>query len=334
MKPSIRYLILALTNRCNLSCTYCYNGRTDAVVDMPGPMIRQAIGIAAEDGHPFHLQLTGGEPTLVPASIEKAAILASETGLCRSMGIQTNGTVLTTDVMALFKRYGFQVGVSLDGSPEIHQKQRGMAAETFRGLRMLEDAGIPFRVTTVVTKTNVLFLDQLILTLAAFSCARGVGLDLLIHKGRAAEGNAVGPADPVSLERGVRRMVFVLKSINKRRGIPIRFRERDLVTGTEARQQVFCHACLGQSLAVDPRGRLFPCGQTMGDPEFFAGTVENPKYHRLRCLWETLPPAAPCSDCDLARSCPGDCPSRLHYNRLMDATLVCMLYRTIKGCEG
>ena len=293
MRPSIRYLILSLTNRCNLRCAYCYNGRTDAVVDMPEPVIRQAIGIAAEDGHPLHLQLTGGEPTLVPSSVEKAAMLARDTGLCRSMGIQTNGTVLTQEMIALFKRYGFKVGVSLDGPPEIHQKQRGMAAETFRGLRMLEDADIPFRVTTVVTKANVLFLDQLILTLAAFSCARGVGLDMLVHKGRAAEGTAVRPAEPVSLERGIRRMMVALKSINKRRKIPVRFREQDLVKDTETRPKAFCHACLGQSLAVDPNGRLFPCGQTMGDMDFFAGTVRKPEYQRLKCLKETLPPAAP-----------------------------------------
>jgi uncharacterized protein len=74
------------------------------------------------------------------------------------------------------------VGVSLDGPPAVHEQQRGMAAETLRGLKLLEREGIPFRVTTVLTQTNVRVLDRLVLTLAGFACAGGIGLDLLVNK--------------------------------------------------------------------------------------------------------------------------------------------------------
>ncbi len=75
---------------------------------------------------------TGGEPTLAPALMETASEVARATGRCRSIGGQTNGTRLTSDVLDLFRRHAFQVGVSLDGPPSVHEAQRGMAAETLR----------------------------------------------------------------------------------------------------------------------------------------------------------------------------------------------------------
>ena len=78
--------------------------------------------------------------------------MLNETGRCGSIGIQTNATCLTADLLDLFRAHRIEVGVSLDGPPAVHQRQRGMAAETLRGLHSLETAGIPFRVTAVVTK--------------------------------------------------------------------------------------------------------------------------------------------------------------------------------------
>ena len=325
----IRYLILVLTRRCNLRCAYCYNGEAKGETDMPAAVMRQAIGQASSQGQTFHLQLTGGEPTLVPSSIEKAAILARDTGRCRSLGVQTNATRLTPDLLSLFKAYDVQVGVSLDGPPAVHQQQRGMANETLRGLQLLEAAGIPFRVTTVVTQANAGMLDRLVLTLAGFGCAHGIGLDLLVGKGHARGCAAVAPADAPTLEKGLRRMLAVLADVNRHRRIPIRLREQDLIVGRSEKKTVFCHACLGESLAVAPDGRLSPCGQTLGDETFAAGTIWQPQYECLASLREHKPFGVSCADCDLEAVCPGDCPSRLHYNRVTNADLICCVYRTI-----
>lgn len=296
---------------------------------MSETVMRQAIRDVASQTQSFHLQLTGGEPALVPASIEKAAALARDTGKCRSLGIQTNATCLTPDLLALFKAYTFQVGVSLDGPPTVHQRQRGMAAETLRGLQKLDAAGIAFRVTTVVTQANTGTLDRLVLTLAGLGRARGIGLDLLVEKGRAEKRTAVVPADGPALETGLQRMLAVLAEVNRRRRIPLRLREQDLIVGRSEKNSSFCHACLAESLAVDPDGRLFPCGQTLGDPAFAVGTIWKPQYPRLGALRECKPFGASCTGCDLEAICPGDCPSRLHYNREKSAGLVCRVYRTI-----
>ncbi len=297
-------------------------------------VMQRAISMAAAAQQPFHLQLTGGEPTLVPALIQKAAALAKGTGRCRSIGIQTNGTCLTPELLELFKTHGVQVGVSLDGPPPVHQQQRGMAAETLRGVRLLESADIPFGVTAVVTQANAAVLDRLVLALAGFGCARGIGLDLLVSKGRAQNPGRVAPADRHSLRKGMEGMVTALNAVNSRRTIPIRLRERDLVmTVGEKKRSAFCHACLAESMAVAPDGRIFPCGQTLGDPRFSAGTVWAPRFHRLKTLAGDQPQNARCNTCPLEAVCPGDCPSRLHYNQNEKTPQVCDLYQILWQME-
>ena len=190
--------------------------------------------------------------------------------------------------------------------------------------------GVPFRVTAVVCAASVGHLHQLALLLAGFHQVRGIGLDLLVNRGRAAGGKTVAPADPAALETGVRKMAVLLDEINRRRKVPIRLRERDrLRTTASARGSLpFCHACRGESAAVHPDGRLYPCGQTLGDPHFASGTVFQPEWDRLTRL-NSPTPLLYCGDCPLAGRCPGECPSRRHYNRSGDPGLACVLYRTL-----
>jgi uncharacterized protein len=292
-------------------------------------MVR-AISLAADGGKPFHLQLTGGEPILVPALIERATVLARQTGRCGSIGIQTNATCLTPGLIDFIRNHKIEVGVSLDGSPSVHQRQRGMAGETLRGLQLLENAGIPFRVTTVVTQANAAALDALVLTIAGFASARGIGLDLLVSKGRAGDRGRVPPADRHTLVEGLQRMLSTLDAVNARRFNPIRLRERDLIIPAEKRKATsFCHACLGESAAVRPDGRIFPCGQTMGDSQLAAGTVWAPQLDKLKALNRIRPQSAPCDRCALVSACPGDCPSRLHYNRNENSARACDIYQTL-----
>ncbi len=331
----LRYLILALTTRCNLACAYCYAEAGSTGMDMSDEIIRQGLDLAAAGGR-CHVQITGGEPTLAPERIEKIAGLAAEKGRQLTLAIQTNGTRLTPELVKLFKVHGIQVGVSLDGPPEIHERLRGRTTATLRGLQLLERFNVPFRVTTVVTSANVAFLDKTVLLLAGFRNARGIGLDLLINKGRAVGSTAALPTDGRALQKAIPRMVAALDLVNAGRHIPLQLRERDLLQKqiySKEKNRAFCHAGAGQSIAVHPDGRLFPCSQTMGDEEFCAGTVWHPDFKSLQILSTMQLTNDRCANCELADFCPGECPSRLHYNKVDDMPLACELYRAFWKTE-
>ncbi len=330
----INYLILALTTRCNLRCQYCHHGDSGTGRDMESATLNRAMALAAAGTELLHIQLTGGEPCLVPHLIEEAGRAARLLRRPFTMGIQTNGTLLDPKLAAMFRRLHLQVGISLDGSPRMQETLRGQAAATLRGLMLREAEGIPFRVTTVVSKRNAGQLDRLAWILSAFRQARGIGLDLLVMKGRAlTDPSSPRPAKPAELAQGTGMLIRSLTAMNQHRETPLRLREWDLVrrmldTARYPSSRPFCQAALGASLAVHPDGRCFPCGQTLGD-ERFRMDPEAASGFPAFSIPILRPSGEECASCPLEGRCPNDCPSRLLYNRPQERHLTCVLYQTL-----
>ncbi len=325
---NIRYLILAVTSRCNLCCRYCYQEAGRDGEDMTDEVLDNALSLIAGQNAPCHVQITGGEPTLLPAKIARIGERCHAMTHRPTLAIQTNGTLLNSELVQLFKNNEIQVGISLDGPPDIQEDIRGKATETLRGLKLLEKHNIPFRVTTVVTNRNILHLDKLALLLASFAGSRGIGLDLLVDKGRTTS-EKIRPASPKEMQQGMKQLVTTLALVNSRRRIPIRLRELDLLGRRSSTSHAFCRAATGQSLAVHPDGTLYPCGQTMADPFFSMGTVMKPDFPENLPLTAIHLTSHRCRTCPLNGRCPGECPSRTHYTLDRSDPLVCSLYKAL-----
>ena len=224
-----RYLMLLLTTECNLRCSYCYRDDESIHQVMSRELAAEALSFISRTDKHVHVQMTGGEPALVPELIEWiASEIRNKAGRPVTIGVQTNGTLIDAALIEIFKKYNIQVGVSLDGPVSIQEELRGNAAETLKGLKFLSDYGVPFRVTTVVTRQNVAALGKLALLLSGFRTVMGLGLDLLVHKGRAMKDKAVSSPSAEELRHGLLNLMKRLKQVNTRRLHPIRLRELDL----------------------------------------------------------------------------------------------------------
>lgn len=132
--PPLRALSLAVAERCNLGCTYCYaDGGSfgGAARDMPWQVAEDSVRrlfAEAEPGERVTLAFLGGEPlvnrTLIRCATELAAGIAGERSIPIGFSITTNGTLLTADDAEFFERYRFAVTVSLDGVGAVHDRQR------------------------------------------------------------------------------------------------------------------------------------------------------------------------------------------------------------------
>ena len=308
-KP-IRYLVLFVTGACNLRCRYCY------AVDVPHEAMslsvaEGALDAAAVSKERFHVQLTGGEPTLAPKRVEQIVSMIRRDRLNAGIGIQTNGTLLSDALIDILVRNQVEIGLSLDGIETVHNKERGMFKETIRGLTLLMKRQVPCRVTTVVTADSAPHLDKLLLMLAAFPNVRGVGLDLLTIKGGAVA-NGVAPVSPEALGDAVSKMRSALSFINRSRTMPLAVRE----LASSASTFSGCHASQGESLAVLPDGRRYPCSQTAGDPAF---ELPNPRplSYEGRGDWKgrKAPLLAGGGLGERSEKHGDRCPARTHYNR-------------------
>jgi uncharacterized protein len=320
----INFLVLILTTRCDLKCAYCYNG-DQPPLDMDRRVLAQSLALAASGEGPLRLQLTGGEPTLVPELIEAVAQEAEKLRRPYRLCLQTNATLLDRPYVKTLKKLKVEVGVSLDGPPELNDELRGRSRAVFMGLSALEREAWPFAATTVVSQANCGELDKLPLILAQYATAKGLGLDLLIQKGR---GEAKAPTKE-ELFAGVAKLRKSLEFINARRPSPLALREAELIKRAKSQKsEGFCEACHGRTLAVAPDGRAYACGQTAFNDDFRLGEVFSLKLRPSPLIGESLT-GPHCEGCFLKGSCPGECPSRLYFNRLANPDLACSLYRAL-----
>jgi uncharacterized protein len=323
---AVRYLTLVLTYRCNLRCVYCYNGDPSGS-DMTPEVMEGAYKLLQNGREPFHVQLTGGEPTLAMDLVERAAALAErlrkETGRPGTVAIQTNATLLDKDTLELFKKWNLELGVSIDGPPQVNEITRGETRALLKGLELISESSLSFNATTVVTRENCPSLAQLPLFLSHYSGARAVGLDLLVRKGRGVQASPPGAEE---LETEAARLKGNLALVNRLRKTPLLLREQEALKKAASREpRFFCGAHRGKSLAVTPDGRLYPCGQAACEEDYSFGTVfaPRPPEKDFSGLFLSGPR---CAGCGLQGKCPGECPSRLLVNSFAPQ-LICSLYR-------
>ena len=132
--PPVHALSLAVAQKCNLGCTYCYAQQGafgGEAKNMSLETANRAVDLLlsqAGDGGKANLAFLGGEPLVnrpvIQAVTRRAAALAESRGIALSFSITTNGTLLTQADAAFFEAHGFAVTVSLDGPRELHDKLR------------------------------------------------------------------------------------------------------------------------------------------------------------------------------------------------------------------
>jgi uncharacterized protein len=132
--PATHALSLAVAQKCNLGCTYCYAQQGEfggAAKNMALQTAERAVDLlieGAEPGARLNLAFLGGEPLVnrpvLQAATLRAAELAERRGVTITFSITTNGTLLTEADADFFERHGFAVTVSLDGPRAAHDALR------------------------------------------------------------------------------------------------------------------------------------------------------------------------------------------------------------------
>ena len=148
--PPLRALSLAVAQKCNLGCTYCYAQQGEfggAAKNMPLATALQSVELLFRDAAPgerFNLSFLGGEPLInrgvIRAATQKALELAEERGAQVTFSITTNGTLLSEEDAAFFESHGFAVTISIDGIGAAHDAQRAFKSGAGSYARIIANA--------------------------------------------------------------------------------------------------------------------------------------------------------------------------------------------------
>jgi len=300
--PSLRYLEVLLTGRCNLKCRHCYIG--DCLHrDLSVEQIRR-IAKEFEDIQGLRLLLSGGEPLLHHHFWEINEILRARA--FRAVLI-SNGTLITEEVAK--KLHVHEVQISLDGMREGHESLRGKGTfeRVLRAIDFLHEADIQVSVATMIHRGNLGEFDQLASLLQARHI-REWNVDVPCIEGRLRENQEfwVEPSEA---------------------GPFLNYGYGGGFHGSENNSCCGAHLC-----AILPDGRVTKCGLFSQER---VGTIDE----GLRTCWQRIPRISlsqlncTCSEIELCR---GGCRYRakIHGGLFEPDLFQCYARGVLKGGEG
>jgi uncharacterized protein len=153
-------VVVKITERCNLACTYCYFFfKDDQSHALHSPVMSERtyrrlaefLGQGIEDLglDTVNIIFHGGEPLLMkPARFRHLCetFRAADPHKKMRFAIQTNGVLISDEWIDLFEEFKIGVGISMDGPARIHDayrvdhKGRGSHAQVVAGLRKVQEA--------------------------------------------------------------------------------------------------------------------------------------------------------------------------------------------------
>lgn len=153
---SPRQVSIALTNICDLHCTYCYAPKHRASLHTD-----QVLGWLREldTAGCLGIGFGGGEPTLHPDFVDICKRAAGETQL--AVTFTTHGHRLTPQLVERLKGSIHFVRISVDGIGRTYEEQRGKPfASLLRGMESIANLS-PFGINVVVNERTVAELDAI-----------------------------------------------------------------------------------------------------------------------------------------------------------------------------
>lgn len=321
----IDYLELIMSEACNFRCTYCIHfnsletserinsSKKLMCLETAKEAIDRYLAILRQHGKKVAgINFGGGEPLLAWSVIEQVleyCLLSYGEEFTFRFSINTNASLLTTEIAQTLKKFGVSIASSLDGLREgndrvrLTKTRKGTFDTILKGFEILESVGYPLGgIAVTVNEDNFPYLDEKIIDWAGERKMSEVRIDI----------DVIGMV-AIPVEDVVGKLMRIRKYAGER-GIDVSgFWSRpaeNLNDSTLEAHVAFCGAVRGNSMCVSPSGYIYGCGysntqlgtlteiKTFHDPEQM--------YHRF--VRDHLTGAMEmCHGCVIEGQCGGGC---------------------------
>jgi len=261
----------ALTDRCNLTCDYCYGNpkpRADMSMDTLEAVVDFAVS-TTPSGHTLEFGFFGGEPLLCPDMIRTGANLVRRrceaAGVPLRIRITTNGTLLDDEAVALLEEHEIDLCVSIDGPPHVHDLHRHFEDGTQSSKIVIENLSNAICKLDQVQVNSVFGPDTLnaLPQTVAFLAAIGIRL---IHL--SPDINAVWPVESGFRMRDAYQAVADMVVAHYRAGIPlvVNLIDSKIVLFLKDGYRADDRCGMGfTKIGFSPDGSMYPCERLMGE---------------------------------------------------------------------
>lgn len=283
-------VIVKGTNGCNLACSYCSLGKKSNFKYISKSALDKLLdfscGFAKYRGeNSINFILHGGEPTLVDPNIYDESITHVKEkypDIKIIISMQTNGLVLTGNFIQLIKKHDISMGISIDGSADIHNSERKTinGKDSYNSVIANIDKALDENIH--VSCLMVLTRNALNKDLSYLKYFEKKNLHLKINP-LLNYGETVTHPELV-LQNGdyAKYLIRVYEEIiQKKLNVsitPIDKILRGIISGQSIRECTFDTKCSEHFLCIDYKGNVYPCGKFSDMEEMCMGNIFYQSY--------------------------------------------------------
>lgn len=318
------HLVLPLTAKCNLACTYCYQvihgdfqgPSAPRIVDWDAAAVERVVRFAAQelsaqDYGGLRIRWYGGEPLLRPDLIERIGGPLKEMTIAAgrrfSGQVVTNGVLLSPKAIDVLRAHGVdRLEISLDGPRTTHdllRPTRGGAGTYDAVLKSIVAGAEHFK--TMVFRVNVHSRNAGKITDWLGEVADLVRKPNIFLKFKLVEGDASNAIDYEAFS------ALALKYSARARSLGLNLLQKRLVTET-------CPAIRKNYFIIQSDLRVYRCPQNLGSDDHVGlidaeGRFEE-NWRNAHWTGFDVSADAGCNGCSHLPHCNGGCP----YNQIMN----------------
>jgi len=341
---------------CNLDCKYCFFLSKEALYpgshfrmtdEVQETYIRQLLA-SHQRAPEVNIAWQGGEPTLMGLDFFKRSVVLAEQykqpGQRILHTMQTNGTKLDDEWCAFFKEHNFLIGLSVDGTEEMHDAYRvdkggkGTFRQVMRGWDVLQKHGVDTNILTTVHAANAdhplelyrFFRDDMGVQFIQFIPILERATAEMLPAANTGWGDSGDGPRPLYVQDGSlvtersvgarqygRFLIDIFEEWVRKDMGQVYVQMFDVALGSWVGQHnlcVFSPTC-GNALALEHTGDLYACDHYV-EPDYLLGNIQETPMIELvasdqqrkfgQDKMDTLPQY--CQQCEVRFACHGGCP--------------------------
>ncbi len=280
-KPNLCAIIMP-TKVCNLACDYCYVAKRPE--RMSYALVERILDQLLWYNNPKKPTVIiwhGGEPMLAGIDFYRhgcSMIRKRYPDHNVRHAIQTNGTLLNDEWINFFKAENFDVGVSLDGSKELHDSCRkwqgghGSFDQVFNNILYARGQGLVVGVLSVITRHTIGHEDEL------FNFFYTNKLDFAFHPITPLNDWMVdelsitpeefGLISTRLIDLGYFQPAPIVTTVS-----PTLHYATAVMTGHSSGLCVFSESCAKEYISFEPSGQVHMCNRFAGNPDLSFGNI-------------------------------------------------------------
>lgn len=330
-EPCGMIMYLLLTSECNFSCAYCSLAtplEDNHLNFMSKETVEGALDLyvrSLERGKSKDLRKAiifyGGEPLLNESvfrfAVEGIEKLKKEGTLPNdvSVGIVTNGSMLTRELAIFMSEKGVNLSISLDGdraATDLHRNENGYPVfeNVIEKINILKELGIKFGISCTINSETIREGERNLSFLIDELGVRQIGFNIIMRTP-----GLLSDSSYLDYDNEVTDFIINSFKVLRKKGI---FEERIMRKVRSFVDQKIhpydCSACGGHELAIAPDGDIGICHAYTPSRKYFVGNVNDysliPEETEVYREWHKRSPLFmhDCQDCVALGICGGGCP--------------------------